>query len=86
MFIWGSQADVVRVCVVCQIERRQELLRKRNQRLKIGLEEDELPREQQLDYIRCGGRGHFLLHFCCPPSSFSSSTALAPLSASAILR
>lgn len=38
---------------VLQIERRRELLRKRNQRLKIGLEEEDLPREQQLEYIRC---------------------------------
>lgn len=35
-----------------EITRRQELLRKRNQRLKIGFDETDLPPEQQLAYIR----------------------------------
>ena len=36
-----------------EIDRRRELLRKRNQRLKIGFDEADLPPEQQLEYIRC---------------------------------
>lgn len=36
-----------------EIQRRQELLRKRNQRLKIGFDQTDLPPEQQLSYIRC---------------------------------
>ncbi len=36
--------------------RRRQLLRTRNVRLKIGMEEEQLPRELQMEYIRCGVR------------------------------
>ena len=42
--------------------RRQTLLEQRNQRLKLGMSEESLPREQQLAYIRCAAASLQRLH------------------------